>query len=310
MKTKILGWMVGLGALVPSFISCSQPKVQCQVGLAGAYGYATTYVVKGAMPACAMDPAFSIQKGDVIGFETYNPPNADKSTYDSTKGSVAVQADSLGIELGNAGPGPNADDKNDHLYSLGDWASVDPDASSFCSVPKPVPAHQTIAAIADDPMVIGADCTPDTAADDCPGFAACDDATMKCVSTLTDEQKVDHEITYDWTNLKFYVTADAPGSQFSADLKYTLKTSAGLDCTIEYHAVGMWPAVGCGADADCSPCANPDAGVATGSGINPSFPTRCDTDLGLCVLRTADKDSTASEIPQITDKTPDCGEIN
>jgi hypothetical protein len=34
----------------------------------------------------------------------------------------------------------------------------------------------------------------------------------------------------------------------------------------------------------CSPYANPDAGLATGSGINPDYAVVCDPNLLLCVL--------------------------
>ncbi|MEZ4307535.1 MAG: hypothetical protein R3F14_05745 [Polyangiaceae bacterium] len=88
-----------------------------------------------------------------------------------------------------------------------------------------------------------------------------------------------------WTNLQFYVTAAATGTQFSADLKVNLN---GSECT--YKAIGMWPAVDCTdygnsppSDALCRPepdPANPDYPRAYGSGINPDFgPVVCDATL-------------------------------
>ena len=50
MKTKTLGWLVGLGALVPSFISCAQPAIECTVGPAGYYGFTTVYTIKNGLP--------------------------------------------------------------------------------------------------------------------------------------------------------------------------------------------------------------------------------------------------------------------
>jgi hypothetical protein len=100
--------------------------------------------------------------------------------------------------------------------------------------------------------------------------------------------------TYSWTNVRVYVTTAYPGTQMAADLVY----SEG-DCSATYKVLGLWPAVGCGVDADengveedidptlCDPFADPAAGRPTGSGINPDFKDRveCHPDLHLCVLR-------------------------
>src|SRR5215468_10406631 len=97
MKTNTLGWLVGLGALVCSFTSCSESAVECQVGLAtSGLGYAVVYTVVGTPPACTTMNGFKIQRGDIIGAEFYHPPTADMSTYDSTKSTVSLQADYLG----------------------------------------------------------------------------------------------------------------------------------------------------------------------------------------------------------------------
>lgn len=123
---------------------------------------------------------------------------------------------------------------------------------------------------------------------------------------------------YEWKDLQFYVTASAPGTQFSGELTYTEG-----DCTLEYTAVGLWPAIYCeGTDENgnptglpddrlCSPCTDADAGISIGSGINPDFPTRCDPDLLYCVLVDAkDKDKDATSVPQLLSKSIDCGPIN
>jgi len=49
-------------------------------------------------------------------------------------------------------------------------------------------------------------------------------------------------VTYAISNVKFLATAEAPGSQFGADLAYT----AG-GCTANYKVVGVWPAIACNA---------------------------------------------------------------
>lgn len=113
-------------------------------------------------------------------------------------------------------------------------------------------------------------------------------------------------IKYAWSNLSFYTTAAAPGTQFAGDVTIT---EGG--CTIEYTAIGMWPGVPCAEDIDCSPCARPDAGVTVGSGISPDFPTRCDTDLGMCVLADAKNPANnADTIPQTLGTSIDCGPVD
>jgi hypothetical protein len=71
------------------------------------------------------------------------------------------------------------------------------------------------------------------------------------------------DLKYEWSNLQFYVTAAATGTQMTADVKITLN-----GCEATYKAIGMWPAVNCAeflspdatestttecsADADCA----------------------------------------------------------
>jgi hypothetical protein len=93
---------------------------------------------------------------------------------------------------------------------------------------------------------------------------------------------------------------------FSADVTVTQNITDDMgqpvSCTLDYHAVGLYPAIDCtapvyklGADgkpevdmdgnpvvekyqADptlCSPDADPDNGRPTGSGINPDVKTKC-----------------------------------
>src|SRR5512142_1541769 len=103
MKTKTLGWIVGLGAVASSFVACSQPKIECQVSLAGStVPYIAKYTVKGMSPACAMSSPV-LRDGDLIGMEYYHPATADGTTYDDSKSTMAVQADSIGVEVGRYG---------------------------------------------------------------------------------------------------------------------------------------------------------------------------------------------------------------
>lgn len=109
-------------------------------------------------------------------------------------------------------------------------------------------------------------------------------------------------VTYktEFTNFNVINTAKIPGTVFTADVKYT---EGG--CVANYKALGFWPGIHCSAVAgdadpslgdgpdadghvlvtsgDCDPTANPDAGRVYGSGINPEFKPKCDTNTGYCV---------------------------
>ncbi len=53
------------------------------------------------------------------------------------------------------------------------------------------------------------------------------------------------DLKVEWSNVKVYVTAKAPGTQFTADMTYS-ETIDGVSCTAKYRAVGIWPVVDCG----------------------------------------------------------------
>lgn len=228
-------------------------------------------------------------------------------------------------------------------WGLGSFSDALPDANDFCSVPTLSSSDTELQEVLDD---VGAGITPDTACttdvdcqvigdpadpttNDPASGAVCDAATSLCVvgcrgganatnscvapfgctsgdDTVGQCKLAKTTVKYAWKNLKFYTTAAAPGTQFSGDLTYTED-----DCTIEYAAVGVWPGIPCGSDADCAPCANPDAGLTIGSGLSPDFPIKCDVDLGLCTLRDAkDLNKDAESIPQILATSVDCGPVD
>lgn len=81
----------------------------------------------------------------------------------------------------------------------------------------------------------------------------------------------------EWTNFEILSTAKAPGTVWRAKLKYTEGS-----CVANYDAFAFWPEVHCETDVDCDPNADVDAGRVLGSGINPEFKPKCDTDVGIC----------------------------
>ncbi|MFZ5443834.1 MAG: hypothetical protein ACOZQL_27770 [Myxococcota bacterium] len=87
-------------------------------------------------------------------------------------------------------------------------------------------------------------------------------------------------VTYkvEFTDFNVINSTKVPGTAFTSKVKFTEGS-----CVANYTAVGFWPEIHCEADADCDPNADLDAGRISGSGINPEFKPKCDTDLGVCV---------------------------
>ena len=275
MKMQTLGWVIGAAALASSasIVACSQSPTQCTAGNADSYGFAVKYYGKTTpAPACAV-------AGDTIGFGTYHPAGGgdDKKQPDfSVPGGVAFQQESIGNLVISQEEGGAVDPAAGHkAYSLGKFASLEPDASGFCSVDAPSAAEKSYPAVADDPA-----------------------------TTDKDESLPATSFKSEWSNVKIYVTAAAQGTQFSGHLKQTLDS-----CVAEYDVAGVWPAIPCGKDVDdgkggtktvidpvqCCPAADPNGGRPAGSGVSPDFPLKCDPDLFMCVLDIKDP----SELPAL-----------
>ncbi|MFY0525237.1 hypothetical protein ACN28I_19525 [Archangium gephyra] len=107
-------------------------------------------------------------------------------------------------------------------------------------------------------------------------------------------------LTYAWSNLRIYNTPEIPGTQFTAELHYSEN-----GCTAEYTVKGIWPVVSCSKEIEldtdangdgkkdkvnvpdetkCDPNPDPSVGRYRGSGINPTFPVKCDPVALFCVL--------------------------
>jgi hypothetical protein len=90
------------------------------------------------------------------------------------------------------------------------------------------------------------------------------------------------DVRYQWGNIRVQGSAAIPGTQWIADLTYTEN-----DCTAEYLAVGMFPALKCErtvagkVERDPAICQQPQPGLS----IDPAFPTTCDDTTNLCVLK-------------------------
>jgi len=185
--------------------------------------------------------------GEPIGLEKYNPARADNpEKEDFSKAKLAIQSATLGV-LAATAEGAGVPDQANQPFSLGDFASATPDDHNVCHVSTLSPAEQNIPAIPPDPAV---------------------------------------DIKYEWSNVRIFVTASAPGTQMVADLKFTKD-----GCSASYSVLGVWPAVDCGVYDEGGMPTGTDPALCDppGSGINPDFKDNivCDKDLLLCVLKAA-----------------------
>ncbi|HEX5747173.1 MAG TPA: hypothetical protein VFZ09_13100 [Archangium sp.] len=107
---------------------------------------------------------------------------------------------------------------------------------------------------------------------------------------VTEEPGVD--VRYAWSDVRFHVSAAAPGTQWLATVRYTEGT-----CSATYEAIGVFPAVSCHVrnddgdleynedgtpKTDARLCREPD--YDTLLALDESFPVRCDEASALCVL--------------------------
>jgi hypothetical protein len=238
-------------ALALGLVSCEQPRIKC---LAGHGGFAATYTLIPGSKQGTGDCDTLL--GEVIGLEKYNPSSSEDPTkQDLSQATLAIQSTALGT-LARAAAEEGFVDEDSLAFSLGAFETVDPDENDVCYVPTLSEAEQNIPDLSLD--------LPQT------------------------------DMKFEWRNVRLLVTAAYPGTQMVAELRYTEN-----GCSASYSVTGLWPAVACeGLDADgngtglpdatlCNPKADPAAGRATGSGINPDLSPNviCDENLLLCVLK-------------------------
>lgn len=319
MKIRTLGCLVALSAICSSFVSCKQASIACVAEHAAAGTYATQFFPKNA-PECAaktVSPAYSLIAGadvtldkinyDSLGMETYHPSKEDGdngTVPDFTKGSVAIESAALGGLVDAWDPMYADMSTDDKLYSLGDWTAASPDENDFCQVPSfKNQATQKFAKIpgvpADpmDPMSKPVPCTPGV------------DITLAWknvqvyVTAAAQGTQFEADLTY--TQVDHQVDSTAPD-------KCNPTTDA--TCAVDYHVRGVWPEIDCFAkvpdpsdptgmktmivpdDEACCPSGctpghcgdahkdDPTFARASGSGLSPDFPIKCDHTLLKCVL--------------------------
>ena len=209
-------------------------------------------------------------KGETAGVNSYWRPEG--GSYSVTKGPVAIKLDEVGVLLDEYGQ----DAESKSVVALGAFKTEDPDENGFCEVEMAQPANLKLAEV--PPMPTG------------------DAGAMT-------EAKPALDLTVEWSNVKFYVTAAQPGTLFTGRLKYSKIVQGQTPSAATYDIVGLWPAVHCegespGADGKpkpngqpvddlCHPCADPLKGRPLGSGISPGVDITCDSETLSCVPKSA-----------------------
>lgn len=257
---KSVGATCFAGALALGGLSgCEQQGAACATAHGG---FAVKLTMKGDTAGACAD-----NLGGVFGAATYNYVG-DEGRPDLDRASMAIQAEALGITVAEAeGRLGETADPDGKMYARGDFATSEPDGKEVCSVPSLTKAEVNIPLLPLIPAV------PD------------DPATEEDESEPEVPEVPATTYVYDWSNVKFLVSEANQGTRFTGTLKYSVD-----DCTAEYDAVGLYPAVFCAdeegnpVDGLCSAEPIADLGMVTGSGISPDFVTKCDPDLLLCVL--------------------------
>jgi len=280
MKTIHKAFSSASFAFVAALVAaCGDPSgVKCQ-SANGDFAVQYTLVSTGLSAKCQA----VVQGGDIVGLTTFNKAGGagELPRYD-VPAALALQSTTAGDAASAYVDGYGAElAAGDHRYGMGNFASSDPNASGVCTAPTFQAAHvkfESIASTPDDPATTDVD-------ESDPGLPA-------------------FEGSWTWSSLRLISTADAAGTAFSANLQVKLPDEDGNACTIEYKALGLYPAIPCNVNdetkpikdangdpatdedgnplfeqkADPTAClaeADPDNGRPLGSGINPNFTTVC-----------------------------------
>jgi hypothetical protein len=223
-------------------------------------GYAVRYTLTSGSGPCAE------LKGGVMGVQSYVGIGANKNMPQFAKPPVAIKPQ----EVGDLIMAYKADVDPAKQAADGVFTEDKPQADNFCTVGIMSPVTLDLPARAAMPDGKGG-MTPDLPA---------------------------VKVSYELSNVKFYVSASVIGTVMSGDLKYTKD-----GCSATYHVDGVYPNVACeridtvtGPDGKpmdkpsgepredlCDPCADPANGRATGSMIVPDLDVTCDKASLLCL---------------------------
>ena len=266
MMTKIFAKgavALSLLGIVLSTARCDQPPPKCAAGRSAFFALFT--------PAAGSPASCADTKGEGFAISTYSAIGPDNQKPNLDIASVAIlPSDLSGLVDTAAGEDAKDPDSTHTAYSLGFFDSATPGGDDFCRVPQLTTTIQNI-----------------------PGYPADPD------NDITDPVAAT-SISYAWSNVRFYVTAQYLGLQMAGDV---VKTVDGVACN--YHVEALSPNTSCAAPDPSDPtgektvaddrlCGHtpvqglPDPTFGTpdfiGSQISPDFPVKCDPDFKICVL--------------------------
>jgi hypothetical protein len=207
-------------------------------------GYAVRYTLVEGSGACAM------LKTGVIGVQAFGTVGENMSP-DWKRPPVALKTEEVGTLVDEYG----AEAPASQVSSVGRFAAKNPGADGFCAVEGLSPVTLTLPAVGPMPDGMGGMTEPLPAT----------------------------SLKLEWSNVKFYVTAQVIGGEFVGDLTYTKD-----GCTAKYHVSGLFPATSCEDETAkdginpglCLPCKG-------GAGISPAIETVCDPEAKLCLPKDA-----------------------
>jgi hypothetical protein len=244
MKTSFIRYSMGIlaaGLLLPACGGDIQGT--CLVQRRGLGGYGVVFDRQGpATGGGTCDTTLPARLGDIWTFDKYLPEQTDLFMRP-----LSLTARELDTSGSQDFLGESLDPDHPDLASAKIGAS--PDASGICAVPSMSEVRQDVV------------------------FELVDDTDPENPIDLGPEPANPRSITV--TSLKFLSSAQFQGSQFETAATYTNGS-----CSASYTGIGITPLVSCASDADCNPFADPAAGRATGSGINPAYPVTCNTEVG------------------------------
>jgi hypothetical protein len=264
MNCLVMKWGWRALPLLMTVMACSteQPKTRCTTAH---LPFALKYTkVEGTAAPC------SELTGEIAGIQSYwRADSVEGEMPTVTRGGVAIRTNEVGALL--AKYEQTVDTRT--AAALGAFATDEPDAQGFCEVSMTKPSTLMLAAVPPKPA---------------PGDAGGMTDPLPAV-----------ELTLEWSNVRFYVTAAQPGTMFSGRLKYT-KNTGGQTCSATYDVAGLAPYVECEGletvggmergtgkpnDDACHPCADSAKGRVSGSGISPGVDIACDADTLTCIPR-------------------------
>jgi hypothetical protein len=218
-----------LVAVSAGLVACDQPSPKCNIarGLFSAHYTLVPGSVTGSGDCGSLS-------GEELWVAAYTQPKPGSTTPDSSNLQIGIISATQQDIRSRAECSGVASTSSETPYAIGAFASSKPDRDDFCHVPVLTPSQVTVPE--------QESCQPD-----------------ECFPPLDPEPA--HDARYEWSNVRVYVTAAANGTQFSADLKYSLD-----GCSAQFKVTALYPSVSCAGFpvVDMNPATGDDAGQDSG----------------------------------------------